>query len=207
MSSFARPWALCGGWAVDAWLGRVTREHLDVDVTLFGDDLPELFRHLEGWHFVAHDELEPMSTELWNGRLLELPGHLHARPPGEANLAALMSWVTPPAHKAAEDGLDYDFEVSDHDGGQCVLSREPWLALPAGEAFRTTPWGVPALVPEAVAFFKATAYHRNKRIKPRPHDLVDFEALLPVLDERQRTWLRQAVAQKFADHEWLPMLE
>ena len=38
MGTLGRPWALCGGWAVDAWLGRVTREHLDVDLSVFEED-------------------------------------------------------------------------------------------------------------------------------------------------------------------------
>ena len=51
-------------------------------------------------------------------RLCGIPGarrgrHLHARPPGERNLQILTAWVTPPAHKTGEDGLEYDFEISD----------------------------------------------------------------------------------------------
>jgi hypothetical protein len=46
MSSFPAPWALCGGWAIDAWLGRQTREHGDVDVSVFLQDQRALFEHL-----------------------------------------------------------------------------------------------------------------------------------------------------------------
>ena len=206
MSSFERPWALCGGWAVDAWLGRVTRPHLDVDITLFGDDVPRLFEYLTDWNFVAHDEVEPQATSPWNGRILELPGHIHARPPGERNRAIVQSWVNPP-YKAGEDGLDFDFELTDHEGDACVLSRKPRIEIHAGTAFRESPWGIPALVPEAIAFYKATAYYRNKRVKSRPHDVTDFEAILEVLEAGQRSWLKAAIAEKFADHAWLPQLE
>jgi hypothetical protein len=206
MSSFERPWALCGGWAVDAWLGRVTRTHLDIDITLFGNDVPELFDYLRDWNFVAHDEVEPQATWPWNGRVLALPGHIHARPPGERNREIIQSWVNPP-YKAGEDGLDFDFELTDREGELCVLSREPRIEIDASRAFRESPWGIPALVPEAIAFYKATAYYRNKRIKSRPHDVTDFEAILAVLDIGQRRWLKAAIAEKFVDHEWLPQLE
>jgi len=38
MSNFTPPWFICGGWAVDAWLGRRTREHGDFDITVFHHD-------------------------------------------------------------------------------------------------------------------------------------------------------------------------
>jgi hypothetical protein len=34
MADFGPPWALCGSWAVDAWLGKTTRSHEDVDVSI-----------------------------------------------------------------------------------------------------------------------------------------------------------------------------
>ena len=38
MSTFRPRWSLCGGWAVDAWLGRQTRDHADIDIAVFRDD-------------------------------------------------------------------------------------------------------------------------------------------------------------------------
>jgi hypothetical protein len=32
MAGYAHPWAVCGGWAIDLFLARQTREHKDVDV-------------------------------------------------------------------------------------------------------------------------------------------------------------------------------
>lgn len=202
MEGFDHPWAFCGGWSVDAWLGRVTRDHLDVDITLFVDDAPELFAHLRDWHFVAHDELEPKATDPWNGRQLVLPAHIHARPPGERNLELLRAWTTPP-HENARDGSDFDFELNPRAGDECVFEIEPRLALPIAEAFRETPWGIPALAPEVVAYFKATAYHERKDLKPRPHDIIDFEAILEVIGPPGRQWLSQAIAAKYPDHAWL----
>ena len=50
------PWALAGGWAVDAWLGRVTRDHLDVDIAVFANDHQALLEHFAGWQLIGHDE-------------------------------------------------------------------------------------------------------------------------------------------------------
>jgi hypothetical protein len=43
------PWWICGGWALDLFLGRNTRRHVDLDVALLRRDQHVLFRHLGGW--------------------------------------------------------------------------------------------------------------------------------------------------------------
>ena len=34
LSDFRRPWMIAGGWAIDLFLRRVTREHEDVDIAI-----------------------------------------------------------------------------------------------------------------------------------------------------------------------------
>jgi len=34
LAGFGATWFLCGGWAADAWLGRQTRDHFDVDISV-----------------------------------------------------------------------------------------------------------------------------------------------------------------------------
>ena len=77
-AGFPHTWALCGGWAVDAWLGHPTRAHEDVDVSIADDLQGALFGYLRGWDLVGHGPDED-GTEPWDGRRLEGPGHVHAR--------------------------------------------------------------------------------------------------------------------------------
>src|SRR2546423_12293813 len=80
---FARPWFLCGGWAADAWLGRRTRDHGDVDIAVFHHDQRAVLAHMAGWTLVGHDPNVPDDTkEPWNGRRLDMPAHIHV--PGAA---------------------------------------------------------------------------------------------------------------------------
>ena len=74
MSGYPAHWVLCGGWAVDAWLGGETREHGDIDITIFNDDARALYEHLAGWQLIAHDTQVPgNSSEAWTGRPKESP--------------------------------------------------------------------------------------------------------------------------------------
>ena len=85
MSAFPAPWALCGGWAIDAWLGRQTRDHGDVDICVFIQDQRALFDHLAGWQLIGHDNhVDDDSSEPWDGRQLCHPAHIHARSDGAA---------------------------------------------------------------------------------------------------------------------------
>ena len=50
------PWWICGGWAIDLWLDRLTREHADTDIGCLRDDVPALRGALETWElYLAKD--------------------------------------------------------------------------------------------------------------------------------------------------------
>ena len=190
MASFPAPWALCGGWAVDAWLGRVTREHGDVDVSVFIQDQRALFEHLRGWQLLAHDAgWQPKDNdEWWDGRpLLNHPAHIHGRPPE-------MSGGMPDRGIAtAEDGFSLDIQLDDRAGDDWILSRDPMIRVSPGNAVAESPWGLPTVVPEVLLAFKARDLRRR--------DKLDFQALLPRLDQRQRDWLRDAIS--LMGHPWM----
>ena len=208
MSSFPYPWALCGGWAIDAWLGRVTRDHGDIDITVFHDDQRALHDHLVGWHLVAHDAINPGPTEeLWAGRELALPVHIHARPPGPENLAALMASVLPP-YRAAHDGLDFEFVLNPRDGDDLILNEDPSTRAALSAYIDHSPWGLPTVTPAFLLFWKATAYHDDPRFAKRlAMDEADFRALLPHLTAGKRDWLSGAIATLHPNHPLLSLLD
>src|SRR5262245_17467073 len=77
LHGFRHPWFFAGGWAIDPFLGRPTREHADVEITVARNDQIRLQTYLRGWTLqkVAEGRLQP-----WNlGERLELPVHeIHA---------------------------------------------------------------------------------------------------------------------------------
>ena len=46
MRGFPHPWWIAGGWAIDLFIGRVTREHADVEIGAFRHTQLDLRRHL-----------------------------------------------------------------------------------------------------------------------------------------------------------------
>jgi Aminoglycoside-2''-adenylyltransferase len=182
MASFDPIWSLCGGWAVDAWIGYQTREHEDVDIAVFDDDQRAIFDQLRGWKLIAHDTLVAGDTgEPWNGRPLELPAHIHAD---------------------SHDGFNLEVLLNERSNGDWVLSREPFLTVPVAHCAEPSAWGLPTLVPELLLYFKATEYFGEEGYD-RPHDELDFFTLLDRLTESPRLWLRDTVSLVHPSHPWL----
>ena len=176
LAAFPRAWFLCGGWAVDAWLGRQTRAHADIDLAVFAHDLDAVQDHFAGWQLLGHDDLTPDSEDQWDGRALVLPAHVHAR--GE--------------------GFDLDIQVGALSGGNLVLNEAPFVARDLAACTGECPWGLPALLPEVLLYYKAREL--------RDRDEADFRALLPHLDEGQIDWLREVIARLEPQHSWLAAL-
>ena len=214
MSTFRASWALGGGWAVDAWLGCQTRDHLDVDICVFIQDQRALFDHLAGWQLVAHGPNAPANTnEPWDGRRLDLPVHVHGRlDTGE---------VLPDGVLTPQQGFGLDIQFGDRSGRDWILSstaawewpaaartRQPRIGVPLRHGIEASPWGLPTVVPKVLLFFKATAYFgvEEQMTGGRFQDEPDFLALLPHLTEEQRRWLRESIALLHPDHPWLSQL-
>ena len=84
----AVPWWIAGGWAIDVYLGRQTREHADIDVSMLRGDHPKLCALLDEFelHIVpillgdGERLLEGVGTlELEQVRAIEAPGVTHIR--------------------------------------------------------------------------------------------------------------------------------
>jgi len=192
MSGFARPWALAGGWAADAWLGQQTREHGDVDIVVFHDDQRPLFEHLAGWNTLGGPDDEPHVP--WDGRPVRVPGHIHSRPPGMDGTPGM-----------GRDGFDLEIILNTRRVEDWLLSDKPQIVRPITESVSVSPAGVPTALPEIVMFFKATAYEGVEGY-PRPRDESDFLALRQVLTADRRQWLHQSIAARQPSHPWLSKL-
>lgn len=189
MAGYPHPWALCGGWAVDLWLGGQTREHVDLDITIFERDLPSVFHHFAGWSLRADDATNGTNYESWDGRPLVLPAHIHAK---------------------AEDGFEVELIVNPGTGSDWLLVFGQPARLPFERVVVQHSSGVPLIRPEFLMFYKSLVCHGcagcSAPRKLRPHDEADFRALLPGLGADARNWLREALASAEPEHPWLNLL-
>jgi len=176
MEGFPRAWFVAGGWAIDLFLGRETREHEDVEIAVLRADQEEVRRHLAGWTF---EKIVDRVREPWREEeQLKPPVHeIHARSPGGETVEILLNEAV---------------------GDLWRFRRNLDVARPLMEIGLRSADGIPFLVPEVVLLYKAKA--------PRPRDEQDLAAVLPRLDAGRRGWLLRALEACHPGHPWIPRL-
>ena len=176
-------WWIAGGWALDLHLGRQTRSHHDLDVLVLREDLPGLRERLRGWDLHAADPPGAGVLRPWPEHEL-LPAALHD------------IWCRP----TPTSPWMLQLMVDDTDGADWVYRRDSRIRRPVAELYgpASTP-GRPVLAPEVQLLGKSRT--------PRPQDVADFRLVAGALDERQTTWLREALTTVAPEHAWLAALQ
>ena len=173
-------WWIVGGWAVDAFTG-VPREHEDIDVSFFRQDLPRLLEHLAPRYCVWSN---------FSGTLRPM------RKPEDLMEGSRQLWVR---HDGYGPWL-FDLAMNPHDGDTWISARHPeQVRMPIGEAVYVGADGITYLQPEIVLWMKA---HRDRSIDQR-----DIAELLPRLKPEQIDWLRRTLEQTHPGHRWLRLLD
>lgn len=171
-------WAVAGGWAVDLHLGRVTREHHDLEIVVLGDDVPAVLAAFAepDWRWNVPDDgwLHPLDSPAFT----------------ESHQTWLWS--------VAANAYVLDVFRDHHRGDTWICRRDAAITRPWVDAVGHSPDGIPHLAPEIVLLFKAK-YRR-------PKDEADFAAALPTLGEERRSWLRTSLQQVHPGHAWLAFL-
>ena len=175
LAGFDRPWGLAGGWALDLFLGRKTRDHEDVDVATLRRDQAALRAHLAGWSLskVIRGTREPWRQ----GERLAPPVHeIHAvRATGRLRRLEIL--------------------LIEADGDRWAFRRDPRVTCPLDRIALRSRSGVPFLAPEIVLLYKTK--------DPRPTDELDFRIVEPPLAAKPRRWLRDALRMGYPDHPWI----
>lgn len=181
LAELSAPWYISSGWALDLFLGRVTRAHHDVDVVLDREDQLLLQGYLSerGWKFVTP----------YNQRLEAWPLHMR---------------IALPRHQvhAHREGEFIDFLLTDLQPTVWHYRRNPLIVRHRERAFLTTSEGIRYLAPELVLLFKA----RSTSGKERGKDHEDFRNVYPQLEAEPRAWLRWALTATEPEHGWLELL-
>jgi Aminoglycoside-2''-adenylyltransferase len=184
MAGYRRPWWVAGGWALDLLLGRKTRPHADLEISMLAGDQQALFDHLRGWdlRLAAPGQSFPQ----WDGSRIQSPFHQvwARRGPGR----------TSGAEEFAADPTMLGFLLEQGSTDRWVFRRHPAITRPLHQLGRTTADGVPFVAPEVALLFKAKL--------PRFKDQRDFDRVLPHLDGPARAWLAWALEQAYPGNPW-----
>jgi len=176
LSALTVPYWIAGGWAIDLAVGRVTRDHADVDIML-----------LERDEHALRTDLTEVDVQLigrdgqpgpWPAgrRLLAGPGPGRPRPPIGADRLVLHSTNLP---------LPAEVLLASAVGASWVHCRGPrCISRPLAGITRNRD-GIPFLAPEVVLLFKS----RSTSDK----DQRDVETALRVLSAEQRSWLQDTL--------------
>jgi hypothetical protein len=172
------PWWIAGGLAIDAFLGRTSREHGDIDVGVLRRDQLEVQAALTGWDLQAADPPGKLRPWLAGETLPESVHDIWCRRSTDA------AWGLQLMLEQA-DGEEWEYRRS-------IAVHRPINSL-------TWPFeGVPYLAVEVQLLYKAGAMS--------PKNLADFEACDPLLSDVQRNWLRTALALAHPGHPWIARL-
>jgi hypothetical protein len=167
-------WWLSGGEALDVFVGRSTRAHADIDISLRRSDLAA-FRAFTSTRLelrIAHD-----------GRLRELTDE-----PIENEVNGL--W----ARESADGPWRLQVNLEPVDNGVWCYRRNLHIRLPIEAVIRRDPDGLPYVAPAVQLLWKAK--------DTRPKDEDDFEMVAPLLTMDERSWLADAIARCHPESAW-----
>jgi Aminoglycoside-2''-adenylyltransferase len=182
MRGYAGPWYVAGGWAIDLFLGRVTREHADLEVAVLRRDQEVLRAHMAGWRL--HKAVQQDGAGAWvpwvADERLELPIHqvMAQRDDGEPR--------------------EVEFFLVEAADGQWRFRRNQAIRRPEAEMGAMSSRGIPIVAPEIMLAYKAKA--------TRPKDEHDFTLAHELLSADQRAWLKATLSVCHPDHPWIARL-
>jgi len=174
------PWFFAGGWALDLFLGRPTREHHDIDIVVFRTDQKILRGFLRGWDVVKIIPGAPGRTAWGEREILSPPIHeIHAE-------------------SKSDRAIPLEFLLNEKIDDQWVFRRNPEVSFPCERIGHRFENALPYLRPEIVLLYKAK--------NPGAIDESDFERVRTRLAPEGGQWLLNAIMQCHPDHPWLSKL-
>jgi hypothetical protein len=179
LAGCAARWYVVGGWAIDLWLGRETREHDDLEIAVAREDFRLIRAQLDAQGLSMHEASDGGVTRLAPGQT--------------PDPAKYQVWVCDPA----ADVWRLDVMQQPSAPGMWCFRRDPSLSAPLD--FMVAPGPIPHLKAHGVLLFKAKA--------ARPKDEADLANAAPRLSRDERSWLTGALRRVHPGHAWIDRIE
>jgi len=202
MTDIEVDYAICGGHAIDLFLGRNTRPHKDLDVAVFWESRDKIIQYLlnEGWEIyepIGTAYLHKINSVECQKRIKEniwcvRPDNRHYKfTEHENNLYAV------DFGNSEQTEFDYiEFLFNTRNEGCFLYSRNKDIAVCLDDAiFKAN--DTPYLAPEIVLLYKSTAIDNIDY-------QMDYDNASLKMNDKQLTWLKKSLAVMFPNgHKWL----
>ncbi|SDP28271.1 hypothetical protein SAMN04487897_1645 [Paenibacillus sp. yr247] len=132
MLSFKKPWAIAGGWSIDLFLGKATRDHDDIEIIIYRTDQLVIREYLNDWNF----------NKVQNGIIT----------PWKRN-----EILVPPIHETyAEKGFEkIEILLNESNAEYWIYRRDTRIQREFNKTILTTNSGIPFLSPEITLLYKS----------------------------------------------------
>jgi hypothetical protein len=178
MQNYPCPWFVSGGWAIDLFLERVTRDHSDIEIGIYRRDQIAVQQFLRGW------TLEKVVQTAAGGKWL----------PWEENEVLELPIHQGRAKRSRPEPAEFELFLNERNETHWISRRHPEITRPADEIVLVSFLGIPILAPEIQLLFKAK--------QTRAKDQNDFQNTLARLSPIQRHWLADALSRFYPSHAW-----
>ncbi len=203
LSGLKVEWHLCGGFAIDAYLGTITRKHKDVDITVSFYNMKECIRYLKskGWEIdapVGNQRLVPVEFALQNSELYF--DNLWCYKKGANFLETektdgIFKYVRFIDREQTE--LDFiEVLFNKIENGIFYYKRNYNITREVRKAF-IKKHGISILAPEIVLLYKS----RNSENSDYQHD---YDMVINILDKERYNWFMNAMKIAYPKgHKWI----
>ncbi|NEW09075.1 hypothetical protein GK047_24165 [Paenibacillus sp. SYP-B3998] len=177
MENFEKPWFISGGWVVDIALGKLTREHDDLDICIYREDAKEALRYFENWEIKVAVPGEGRLVDYEQFSDLSLPRYcLHLF--REKNFIEIL--------------------LTERVGDEVFFRKNKNITMGTNDFALKDSAGRPFVNPVWQLLFKS--------LNPRGKDNEDFNNYLSIMNDRQKLWLASGIRIMKPDSVWLAKL-
>jgi Aminoglycoside-2''-adenylyltransferase len=198
------PWHFCGGWAIDLFIGKETRAHKDLDITVSRANQSRCIDYLlqkewvieaptkKGFMTIDQSNNSDLSyNNIWCMNRSEMHNYLE-----ETNHNGFKSYHFIRTIQTSLDYLEVLFDTCDDQ--YFIYRRNPKIKIELNKAFYEYK-GLPFLAPEVALLYKSKSLAADCQ--------HDFNIVLNYLTNTQKNWLREALIEEYSEtHEWLKLL-
>ena len=194
-------WAVCGGFAIDLFLGKETRAHGDIDICVFEKDRENILKHMlknnwQVYEFRGNGKVRPL-----NAALSSEPGRNLMCTSGACELVKfypceeeqLLWYEFFPTGLKQLDYVEFLFNTSMEDA--FIFDKSKGIKRELSKAILYHE-GIPYLAPEIVLLYKASNADNAEY-------QYDFEQAYWHMDEEQKRWFLQGLDTLYpVGHKW-----